>query len=106
MNNEQYAEAEELFSQLDLFEDVQEWLDFYRKYLQYETAQRYLEDKNYEDAYNEFEALGEFKDAWDQAEYCENVMDYNRAEELFKAEKYDEAKELYTNLVADRKSVV
>ena len=101
MNNEQYAEAEELFSQLDLFEDAQERLDFCRKYLQYETAQRYLEDKNYEDAYNEFEALGEFKDARDQAEYCENVMDYNRAEELFKAEKYDEAKELYTDLPSE-----
>lgn len=101
MNNEQYAEAEELFSQLDLFEDAQERLDFCRKYLQYETAQRYLEDKNYEDAYNEFEALGEFKDAREQAEYCENVMDYNRAEELFKAEKYDEAKELYTDLPSE-----
>ena len=60
----------------------------------YQSAEKLLQDGQYEEAKSEFWALGEYKDSVEKIKEC----DYQKAQKYLQDKQFDEAKELFKEL--------
>ena len=66
----------------------------YRNSQAYQSAEKLLQDGQYEEAKSEFWALGGYKDSADKIKEC----DYQKAKKYLQDKQFDEAKELFKEL--------
>lgn len=90
MEDGQYAEALEIFTRLEDYEESQTLIPE----CQYLEAKQLLADKKYDEAIDMFLTLGLYKDSTNLITECR----YEKAVDLYNNGKYDEAREILTGL--------
>lgn len=68
------------------------------KCVQYASAEKAMQNGDFEKAYSIFASLKEFRDSAEQVAYCRKEADYAAAKSLFEAERYHEAAEAFNAL--------
>ncbi len=98
-----YDEAQEIFDELDDYEDASKRVKELKKLkADYEAALQELESGIYHSAYESFLALGDYADSAERAEEAKTQRDlliaYNEAMDMYNTSRYQEAAEAFAAL--------